>query len=126
MRVRRVKIGEAERHTPVPGAPEIEVLLGGEGRDVAVLAVNIPPGGGMPRHDHGPSSVVLVPLSGAVLLTGTGVDEAIELSTGTIGALDVGESVQLDNVGQSEAKVLVVLSPPGFVESIKAWPNAGE
>jgi quercetin dioxygenase-like cupin family protein len=119
-------MGEGQRHTLGQGAPEVEVLFDGKGRDVAVLAVRIPPGGGMPRHDHGASSVVLVSLSGTIDLSGEGVDEKIELSAGAVGALDVGEAVQLDNRGSVEAKVLVILSPPDFVESIKAWPNAGE
>lgn len=115
-------MGDGGRHAPGPGAPRVEVLLDGTGTGVAVLGVTIPAGAGMPRHDHGPSSVVLVPLVGS-LVVGDGEGDPVELSAGTIGAIDVGEQVQVKNSGEGEARVLVVLSPPDFVESVEAWPG---
>lgn len=115
-------MGDSERHGPGPGGPQVEVLLDGAGTGVAVLGVTIPAGAGMPRHDHGPSSVVLVPLAGSVSV-GDGEGDPVELPVGTVGTIGVGEQVRLENSGEGEARVLVVLSPPDFVESVRAWPT---
>ncbi|WP_329477872.1 hypothetical protein OG555_37290 [Kribbella sp. NBC_01484] len=57
------------RRAPIPGGPTMEVLVAAETPDnIAMLQVWIPPGGGLPEHDHGPSEIVLVHVSGSIEL----------------------------------------------------------
>jgi quercetin dioxygenase-like cupin family protein len=57
------------RRAPIPGGPTMEVLVAAETSDnIAMVQVWIPPGGGLPEHDHGPSEIVLVHISGSIHL----------------------------------------------------------
>lgn len=124
--MRRVVVGEGDRRTPGPGAPVAEVLLGDADSPVAVLAVTVPAGGRMPSHDHGQSSVVLIPLSGVVEVSTERGDGPVELAPGTAGAVEVGERVELANTGNDEARLMVIVSPPDFARSVQAWPSAAQ
>jgi mannose-6-phosphate isomerase-like protein (cupin superfamily) len=79
----------------------------------------------MPEHDHGPSTVVLIPLAGAARLIDVADDgRALQLVSGTITIVPVGRRVRLDNPGSVEAQLLVVVSPPEFAQELSAWPAA--
>jgi quercetin dioxygenase-like cupin family protein len=127
MSVRRVAAGDGVlRRPPIDGAPIAEVLVGGDGEwPVAALHVTVPPGGGMPEHEHGASEALVTPLAGAIRITpaGAGAD-AVELGPGAVATIPKGERVRLDNASaEGEAVALVVLSPPDFAAQVLAWPE---
>lgn len=100
-----------------PGAQSL--LPAATSERVAVIHVQLPPGLGMPEHDHGPSEIVLIPVSGSVEVHHDG-----QFSTLTAGAaaahIGVGERVGLANPGQETAHLLVVASPPDFAARVPA------
>jgi quercetin dioxygenase-like cupin family protein len=118
------KIGSTpRRRAPIPGGPTMEVLVAGEASDnIAMVQVWIPPGGGLPEHDHGPSEIVLVHLSGSIELRQGG--QLHRLAPGAIAHIATGERVSLDNPGTEPAVMMLVASPPEFVARIAGWPAA--
>lgn len=112
------------RHrAPFPGGPVAAPLVPpGVSDRVAVIRLEIPPGAGLPEHDHGTSQVVLLPVSGAVELTHDG--DTHELRAGSTALIDIGERVRLANPGDEPASVLVVASPPDFAAHVVSWPTA--
>ncbi|WP_030899670.1 cupin domain-containing protein [Streptomyces sp. NRRL F-5126] len=109
------------RRAPIPGGPVAAPLMDTTTSDrVAVVHVEIPAGGGMPEHDHGPSQIVLIPLSGPVELRhGT---ELHTLTPGAAAHIDTGERVSLANPGTDTVSLMVVASPPEFASRLAAWP----
>lgn len=122
--IRQVTIGEgARRRPPVPHAPLVEVLRRED--PVGVLHVTVPPGGAMPEHDHGPSTTMLVPLAGSVQLIDVADGERrIDVSPGSVTTIPIGRRVRLENGGDADARLLVVLSPPDFAQQAAGWPGA--
>jgi mannose-6-phosphate isomerase-like protein (cupin superfamily) len=125
--IHQVTIGSGtSRRPPVPGAPLVEVLLGGEGDSpVGVLHVTVPPGGAMPEHDHGESTTFLLAVGGSARLVDVSAGERpVEVRPGTVTTIPVGRRVRLENPGEDEARLVVVLSPPDFARRAAAWPAA--
>lgn len=89
---------------------------------VAVIHVEIPPGGGMPEHDHGASQIVLIPVSGSVQVRHG--QDVHTLVPGSAAHIDTGERVSLANLGTEPASLMVVASPPEFASRLAAWPVA--
>ncbi|MEH0421203.1 cupin domain-containing protein [Streptomyces sp. B21-083] len=118
------KTGTAvRRRAPLPGGPTAEALIApGVSEQVAVVHVEIPPGGCLPEHDHGSSQIVLVPLSGTVELSHDG--ESRTLVAGSVAHIATGERVALANPGTEPASLMVVASPPQFAERLASWPAA--
>jgi quercetin dioxygenase-like cupin family protein len=111
------------RRAPIPGGPTIEVLIAEETSEkVAMLQVWIPPGGGLPEHDHGPSEIVLIHLSGSIELRQG--EELHRLTDGAVAHIATGERVSLTNPGSEPAVMMIVASPPEFVRRIAGWPAA--
>ena len=111
------------RRAPIPEGPTMEILVAAETSDnVAMVQVWIPPGGGLPEHDHGPSEVVLIHVSGSIRLQQG--DQQHRLAPGAIAHIAVGERVSLTNPGTESAVMMIVASPPAFVQRIAAWPAA--
>ncbi len=111
------------RAAPVEGGPRAEVLLGGEGERLAAARVVLPPGGGMPEHDHGESEALVVCQGGEVLLR-SGEREAV-LEAGKMALLGVGEKVSVGNTSATEpATLLAFFAPPEFVGILGSWPVA--
>jgi len=108
------------RRAPVPESPAMEVLVAAD--NIAMVQVWIPPGGGLPEHDHGPSEVVLIHVSGSIQLRQG--DRQHKLAPGAVAHLSVGERVCLTNPGTEAAVMMIVASPPDFVKRIAAWPVA--
>jgi mannose-6-phosphate isomerase-like protein (cupin superfamily) len=102
------------------------VLLGADDDPpVGLVHVTVAPGGGMPEHDHGASTVVLIPVAGtAQLIDVADDDRTLELLPGTITTVPVGRRVRLHNAGSVDAQLLVVVSPPDFARQLTAWPAA--
>ncbi|MET9272964.1 cupin domain-containing protein [Kribbella sp. NPDC003557] len=111
------------RRAPLRGGPTMEVLVDGDRSDnVAMVQVWIPPGGGLPEHDHGPSEIVLVHLSGSIeLRQGT---MRHRLAPGAVAHIPMGERVSLSNPGKETATMMIVASPPEFVTRLARWPAA--
>ncbi|MDX3847095.1 cupin domain-containing protein [Streptomyces europaeiscabiei] len=82
--------------------------------------MEIPPGSGMPEHDHGASQIVLIPVAGSVQVR-RGQD-VHTLAPGSAAHLDAGERVSLANLGTEPASLVVVASPPEFAHRLAAWP----
>lgn len=115
------KIGTSpRRRAPVPGGPEVETLTTTDG--VAVVHMEIPAGGGLPEHDHGPSQIVLVLLSGAVRVTYDDVEHTLE--PGSVAHIETGQRISVQNPGTEPAGLMLVASPSDFVAQLAAWPVA--
>lgn len=111
----------ARRRAPLPGGPTAEALIApGVSDQVAVVHLQVPPGGGLPEHDHGSSQIVLIPLSGTVELRHDGKGRT--LSAGSAAHIAIGERVALANPGTEPVSLMVVASPPQFAERLASWP----
>lgn len=111
------------RRAPIPGGPTMEVLVAaGISDNIAMVQVWIPPGGGLPEHDHGPSEIVLIHLSGSIELRQD--DQLHRLGPGAVAHIATGERVSLTNPGSEPAVMMIVASPPEFVGRIASWPAA--
>ncbi|MER7243134.1 cupin domain-containing protein [Kribbella sp. NPDC000426] len=111
------------RRAPISGGPTMEVLVAAETSDkIAMVQVWIPPGGGLPEHDHGPSEIVLVHVSGSIDLRQGGQEH--RLAPGAVAHIATGERVSLANPGTEPAVMMIVASPPEFVARITGWPAA--
>lgn len=125
MSVERWQLGQqARRQAPMPGGPAIEIVVGADrGLPVGVLSVALPPGGAMPEHDHGDSTVVLVPLAGRLRLVEAGDGGSVtELEPGALATIPVGQRVRLENAGDGRAQTLAILTPADFVRRLESWP----
>jgi quercetin dioxygenase-like cupin family protein len=89
---------------------------------VAAARVTLPPGGGMPEHDHGESAALVAVQRGRIVMRAGG--EERELEVGAVAAIDVGERVSLRNPGDEPASLLAVFTPAGFARTLAAWPAA--
>jgi quercetin dioxygenase-like cupin family protein len=92
------------------------------GAAVALLQVSLPAGTGMPEHDHGPSAVTLIPLSGRVQL-GHHSNQRV-LGSGMVAFIDVGERVSLSNPHTEHAALLAVITPADFAAAVSSWPES--
>lgn len=124
--VQRWQVGAgARRRAPVPDGPELEVVIGADrGHPFGVLDVTVPAGAAMPEHDHGVSEALLVPLAGSLRLVEA--ERVTELEPGALATIPVGCRVRLENAGETEARLLVLLSPADFVAQVERWPAATE
>jgi len=111
------------RRAPLPGGPTMEVLLATErSGNLALVQVWIPPGGGLPEHDHASSEIVLVHLSGSIELRQG--DEVHQLAPGAVAHIPTGERVSLSNPGAETATMMLIASPPEFADRLADWPAA--
>lgn len=125
MQVIRPESGEVHA-APMEGGPTAEVLVGGDdaGGNLAAARVTVPPGGGMPEHEHGDSEALVVAFSGRVDIRSADARETLE--PGMMALIGVGERVSLENPSSSEpASLLAFFAPPGFVKNLETWPAAG-
>jgi quercetin dioxygenase-like cupin family protein len=109
---------------PVAGGPSVEILVGPETpeRPLELIRVQLPPGGGMPTHDHGPSAVLVTVQSGGVRIESD--TQAATLEPGMSTLVERGERVAVTNTSADEpATLLAVIVPPGFAETVSAWPS---
>lgn len=122
-----VQAGSGVIHTaPVEGGPRVEVLIGeGEtqGTNLGAARVSVPPGGGMPEHEHGESETALVVQAGRITVHGG--EQREKLEAGAVALIGMGERVRLENPSSEEpASLLVFFAPPGFVQTFASWPVA--
>lgn len=111
------------RRAPIPGGPTMEVLVAGDTSDtIGIVQVWIPPGGGLPEHDHGPSEIVLIHVSGLIELRQG--DQHHSLGPGAVAHIATGERVSLTNPGTDPAVMMIVASPSDFVARLASWPAA--
>lgn len=126
MSIQTVAVGTGNRKSPpIQNAPVVELLLGADGELAsAVASVTIPPGGGMPAHDHGGSLTVITPIEGSArLIDSDAGGGAIELAPGTVTAIPVGHRVAIENPGESEARLIATFTPPDFVRQLGSWSS---
>ncbi|MEM9653596.1 MAG: cupin domain-containing protein [Actinomycetota bacterium] len=113
----------ALRQPPIPGRPTVEVLFGDNtDAHVGLARVTVPPGGGMPEHDHGGSDIVLAPQVGRVEVT-TADGEVTTVAAGDVALIGRDERVALTNPGSDDAELLVAAGPPDFLGTILRWPE---
>lgn len=123
-----VQCWELEQGTPrrpLPGGPVASVVIGADaGRNAGLIEVTVPPGGAMPEHGHGASEVALIMRSGRARLVAVADGTVTELSPDVVVTIPVGERVRLENPGDADARLLVVLTPPDFAATVQTWPEA--
>jgi quercetin dioxygenase-like cupin family protein len=127
MGVQRVELGQGDRRRArVEGGPSAEVLIGQDPGDALGAAhVIVPPGAGMPAHDHGASETLLIALAGRVRLADADEGGAsIDVEPGVLGVIPTDHRVVLRNDGDEEARLLVIFSPADFATRLRAWPPA--
>lgn len=116
-------LDSGQRRTSLMDAT-IDVLVEPRSADMdqlAVVRVTIPAAATMPRHDHGKSEAVLIPLAGELLLSGP--DGRVErLQVGTLATVSAHERVSVQNPGAQPASMLVCFAPPAFVEALRREP----
>lgn len=124
--MRIIEPGSGTVHAaPVEGGPRAEILVGEDGERLAAARVVVPPGGGMPEHDHSDSEALVICRSGRILLRG-GEREEI-LTEGKMALIGIGEKVSVENPSASEqATLLAFFAPPEFVGTLGSWPVAEE
>ncbi|HEY1277372.1 MAG TPA: cupin domain-containing protein [Thermoleophilaceae bacterium] len=123
--MQRVEVGQGDRRRPpVANGPIAELLLGADGDTrFGVAHIVVPPGAGMPAHDHGVSETLLVGLSGrARLAEAESGGATVELQAGAIATIPVGRRVTLENAADDEAHLLAIFSPADFAARIADWP----
>lgn len=107
----------------VPNGPSAEVLIGvDDDWQIGVASVSIPPGGGMPEHDHSSSAATLIPIDGTVQLISTSDGTSLEVEPGAVATIPIGERVEVKNEGRTEVLVMVVFDPPHFTRQLASWP----
>jgi len=110
------------RKPPQPDSPTVTVFFAGdESPDLGMVEVAVPPGAGMPPHQHGGSDVVLVPISGHVLIAKD--SEEIEVHVGDAALITRDEKVSLTNPGDEPARLIVAAGPANFVAGVREWPS---
>lgn len=117
------EIGTHPRRSPGVNGPSAEALItSGVSELIGVLHLEIPAGVALPEHDHGASQIVLIPLSGALELRQGA--HRLPLSYGMAAHVGLGERVGLANPDNVPATVMVIASPPEFVDRIATvWPH---
>ncbi len=102
----------------------IEILIEprtSETRHFAVIRVTVPPATTMPRHSHGDSEALLIPLDGELLLvSGYGCVE--RLVPGKLATVAAHERISVENHTAQPASMLVCFAPTTFVETLTAVP----
>jgi quercetin dioxygenase-like cupin family protein len=115
--------GAPRRQAPLPDGPSVAPLVPtGTSEQVAVLHMELPVGGSLPEHSHGPSEIVLVPLSGRLTVRHGGQEHP--LTAGAAAHIARGERVSLSNAGDEPARLVIVASPPDFAAHPESWPAA--
>lgn len=123
MAVQRWEPGQGPRHQAAPGGPLANVVIGpGQGTGVGVVDVTVPAGAAMAEHAHGDSETLLIPQAGRLRLVDAESGAVTELEPGVLATIPIGRRVTLENPGDAEARMLVVLSPPDFAASVATWP----
>lgn len=109
---------------PFPSGPAAEILIDerpGTGR-LAAAHVVLPPGGGMPEHEHGESEALVVPLTGELVIVSG--DQQEKVAPGVVVLLARGERVRLANDTSAPVSLLAVFAPASFVRALSSWPAA--
>lgn len=126
MGVQRWELDQGIRRQPLRDGPVASVVIAADaGCATGLIDVRVPPGAAMPEHDHGASEVALIMRSGRARLVAVGDGSVTELDPGVVVTIPVGERVRLENPSDSEARLLVVLTPPDFAAAVQTWPEAG-
>src|SRR5450759_3632490 len=97
------------RRAPFPHGPIAEVLVdehAGAGQPAAAY-VTVPPGGGMPDHAHGEPTALVVPLTGELLISGSGAAHQGKVTVGVVVLLDQGGAApaSIDRLRQDHVRV---------------------
>lgn len=125
MAVQRWEIDQSSGRQPAPGAPVARVVIGSEaGCRTGLIEVAVAPGGTMPEHEHGASEVLLIMRAGHVRLISAADGTVTNLDRDGVLVIPAGERVRLENPGEVEARLLVVLTPAAFADAVETWPEA--
>lgn len=126
MGLRSFKAGDRTRvRAPLPGGPEAVVLIGiDDNWPMGVAHVVIPPGGGMPEHDHGSSAAMVLPLDQPVVMVEAREGAELEVGPGEVVTIPIGDLVEVRNRGEAQATIAVIFNPPDFTHQLDSWPAA--
>src|SRR5664279_3507790 len=111
----------AVRRAPFPHGPIAEVLVdehAGAGQPAAAY-VTVPPGGGMPDHAHGEPTALVVPLTGELLISGSGAAHQGKVTVGVVVLLDQGGDAVLNRLTHLRAGEHV--EPHGHGDPRRLW-----
>ena len=86
---------------------------------LAVIRVTLPPATKMPRHSHGESEALLIPLAGELLLVG-GEGSVERLVPGVLATIATHERISIENPTAHPASMLVSFAPASFLETLSA------
>src|SRR5450756_440293 len=97
------------RRAPFPHGPIAEVLVdehAGAGQPAAGY-VTVPPGGGMADHAYGEPTALVVPLTGELLISGSGAAHQGKVTVGVVVLLDQGGAApaSIDRLRQDHVRV---------------------
>lgn len=114
-------LASTQPDTTVAGAA-VEILIEPRTSEIdqfAVIRATLPPGTPMPRHSHGDSDALIIPLDGELLLvSGYGCVE--RLAPGMLVTVAAHERISVENNTERPASMLVCLAPPTFAETLLA------
>lgn len=122
--MRLIKDGEgAVRQPPLPNAPVVTVIVGGEdsSADIGFARISVAAGAAMVPHRHNGSDVVIMSLSGAVRIDND--SESVDLGVGDTVFIGKDEEVGLANVGDQPAELVVAAGPAKFLTAVTRWPQ---
>ena len=122
--MRVVAHADALRRAPASGSPVVRVLAGArdDGADgLGCVEVEVPPGRRLDPHLHGGARALVYVVSGRGRLLGAGEDAGL-LVLGSAVVLEPDDPFGVENTGAGSLVLLVVLSPAGFEEHLRAFP----
>jgi quercetin dioxygenase-like cupin family protein len=103
----------------------IEVLVASRTSEIdqfAILRVTLPPATSIPRHSHGESEALFIPLDGELLIV-SGYGGVERVTPGTLVTVSAHERVSVENPTALPASMLVCLAPPTFAETLAVEPT---
>lgn len=122
--MRLVKAGDgAVRQAPLPNAPVVTVLVGGDdgSTDIGFARISVAQGAAMVPHRHNGSDVVLTSLAGTVRINKDG--EYVDVGVGDTIFIGRDEEVGLANIGDEPADLIVAAGPAKFITAVSRWPQ---
>lgn len=123
-----IKAGEgAVRQAPLPNAPVVNIIVGGEdsSADIGFARIHVAAGSAMVPHRHNGSDVAIMSLAGAVRIYKES-GESLHVGAGDTIFIGRDEEVGLTNAGDDPADLIVAAGPAKFLTAVSRWPEPAE